>query len=138
MKSILEAHKEKLKDINRIIDENHAIYFKLYSNFIQYVEEHPSTTYYPLSKIFMASKCEELSHALEVANYFSSGKMAILDITFCYFDFDGNEIAIERESFINSVLHNETPASEETGNLIDDFIPSRLGFYCHLKNIEND
>ena len=138
MKNILDAHKEKLKNFNKVIDENHFIYQKLYFNFIKYIEDHPDISYYPISKIFIASKCEELSHALEVANYFSSGNMAILDITFCYFDLEGNEIQIEKESFINSILHNEIPASEETGNKIDDFISSRLGFYCHLKNIKND
>lgn len=105
---------------------------ELYRNFLNYVSENPEHTYYPITKILIAAKCKSANEALDVANYFSLGVYPLLAVTFCYFDFDGTDIKIDRECFIESLSNGTPPIEDETGYPIQNFDPSRLGFYCNL------
>lgn len=105
---------------------------ELYRNFLQFVSDNQEHTYYPITKLLTAGRCSNVNEALDVANYFSLGSKPLLSITFCYFDFDGNDIKIDRECFIDSLSNGSPPIEDETGYPIKNFDPSRLGFYCNL------
>lgn len=105
---------------------------ELYRNFLNYVSENPEHTYYPITKILIAARCKSANEALDVANYFSLGIAPLLVVTFCYFDFDGTDIKIDRECFIESLNNGTPPIEDETGYPIQNFDHSRLGFYCNL------
>lgn len=111
---------------------------ELYRNFLTYVSENKEHTYYPITKLFTAGKCKTANEALDVANYFSVGSNPLLMITFCYFDFDGKDIIIDRECFIESLVDGIPPVADETGHPIENFDPSRLGFYCNLASESSD
>ena len=107
-------------------------YVDLYKNFLNFVLENPEHSYYSLAKLVEASKCANPIEALAVAHFFSMGDKPLLTVNFCYFDFDGNDIEIDKESYIDSLLNGTPPISDETGFPINNFLPSRLGFYCNL------
>lgn len=104
----------------------------LYRNFLNYVTHNLEHTYYPITKLLTVAQCKSANEALDVANYFSLGRYPLLDVTFCYFDFDGTDIKIDRESFIETLSNGTPPIEDETGYPIQNFDPSRLGFYCTL------
>jgi hypothetical protein len=104
----------------------------IYRNFLNFVSANPEHTYYPITKLLTAAKCKNANEALDVANYFSLGRKPLLMVTFCYFDFDGTDIKIDREYFIDSLSNDIPPIEDETGYPIQNFEPSRLGFYCNL------
>lgn len=105
---------------------------ELYTNFLDYIAQNPEHTYYPITKLLTAAKCKNAHEALDVANYFSLGTYPLLEVTFCYFDFDGSDIKIDREGFIDSLSSGTPPIEDDTGYPIQNFDPSRLGFYCNL------
>lgn len=105
---------------------------ELYKNFLNFVSNNPDDSYYSLAKLVEASRCNTPIEALSVAHFFSTGEKPLLTVNFCYFDFDGNDIPIDKESYIDSLLNGTPPVSEDTGLPINDFLPSRLGFYCNL------
>ncbi|MEM5513379.1 hypothetical protein WNY79_10845 [Pseudoalteromonas sp. AS84] len=103
-------------------------------NFIKYVKEHPSTSYYPISKLFKASQCDSPSEVLQVTSYLTSDDVGFLSITFCYFPLDREDpIEISAEEYFYSKSKSEPPVDKVSGIEIVEFDPSRLGFYCNTK-----
>ncbi|KLV07995.1 hypothetical protein C9I92_15215 [Photobacterium ganghwense] len=123
--------KEKVYNIDVCIGNNADAVDHLKS-FISYVENNEHVNYFPLTRLMEASNCNSPIDALQVAIFFSSAEQQLLDITFCYFDYDGEEIEVDVESFREALANNTPPYSVETGLPIDDFEPRRLGFFCML------
>ena len=133
IESKIKKYLTRLDNIaEKLRDEDSSV--KLFKNFLYFVSDNPEHTYYPITKLLTAAKCENANEALDVANYFSLGSEPLLAVTFCYFDFDGTDIKIDRESFIDSLREDTLPIDDETGCPIQNFDPSRLGFYCNLVN----
>ncbi|WP_432468729.1 hypothetical protein [Agarivorans sp. Z349TD_8] len=132
IKSKIKKYSARLDRITeRLIDEDSSN-VELYKNFLNYVSNNLGHTYYPITKLLTAAECQNANEALDVANYFSLGEEPLLVVTFCYFDFDGTDIKIDRDCFIESLTNGTPPIEEDTGNPIQHFNPSRLGFYCNL------
>lgn len=128
----IEEYSARLDCIAERLREEDSSNVELYRTFLSFVSENPEHTYYPITKLFTAAKCKTVNEALDVANYFSLGLKPLLVVTFCYFDFDGTDITIDRECFIESLAAGTVPVSDDTGRPIEHFDPSRLGFYCNL------
>lgn len=128
----IEEYRARLSHLEHKLKDEESSNVEIYRNFLNYVSHNREHTYYPITKLLMAAKCKNANEALDVANYFSLGKNPLLNVTFCYFDFDGNDINIDREGFIDSLNSGTPPIEENTGYPIQNFDPSRLGFYCNL------
>ncbi|ESE39630.1 hypothetical protein [Shewanella decolorationis] len=132
IESRIKEYSARLDRLAERLKDEDSSNVNIYRNFLTFVSDNPDHTYYPITKLLTAAKCKDANQALDVANYFSVGRNALLNVTFCYFDFDGTDIRIDRECFIDSLNNNTPPVEDETGYPIDNFEPSRLGFYCNL------
>lgn len=128
----VSAYLAKIELLDEKLRGEDSTNVNLYRNFLEYLQSNPDETYYPITKIFTAANCKYANQALDVANFFSLGNEPLLFVTFCYFDFDGTDIHLDRECFIDSLTSGVAPIADETGNPIENFDPSRLGFYCNL------
>jgi hypothetical protein len=138
IESRIRGYSKRLDIIAEKLRDEDSSNVELYRNFLNFVSDNPEHTYYPITKLFTAGKCNNANEALDVANYFSVGSNPLLVITFCYFDFDGKDIIIDRGSFIDSLGDGTAPVADETGQQIEHFDPSRLGFYCNLASESRD
>lgn len=132
IESRIEEYRLRLNFLEQKLRDEDSSNVQIYKNFLDYVSSNLEHTYYPITKLLMAAKCQNVNEALDVANYFSLGKKPLLSVTFCYFDFDGTDIKIDREGFIDSLNSGAPPVEEDSGYPIKNFDPSRLGFYCNL------
>lgn len=137
--------KLKLEQLRKTIDTefnslNSISYVNLKThlhNFCDYVEAHQTTSYYPISRLFEASKCSTPIEVLKVTNYLTSEEVGFLTITFCYYPIDSDDvIEISPEDYNESITNNLSPVDSETGVEINNFDRSRLGFFCYLKVFE--
>ncbi len=132
VESRVSRYLERLERMEESLKGEDSSNVEVYRNFLNYVLQNPEHTYYPITKLLTAAKCKDAIEALDVAKFFSLGVHPLLVVTFCYFDFDGTDIKIDRESFIESLLKGTPPIEYESGCPINDFDPSRLGFFCNL------
>jgi hypothetical protein len=103
-------------------------------NVANYIEQHQSTSYYPISRLFEASECKTASEVLKVTNYLTSDDIGFLIITFCYYPYDSDDVVeISPECYRGAKFKGEEPVDSRTGEEIDDFDPLRLGFFCYVK-----
>ncbi|MCE7534836.1 hypothetical protein [Aliivibrio fischeri] len=141
----MDIHKA-LEDLSSHINQDYPIDLKsnfikntrtFLMNFIDYVSKHPTTSYYPISRLYEASKCDTPQDVLTITNYLTSKRINFLDITFCYFPYHSDDvIEITAESYKESVTENLTPVNKITGEEVENFERSRLGFFCYVRDFD--
>ncbi|MCZ8501876.1 hypothetical protein O9853_14105 [Vibrio lentus] len=103
-------------------------------NFCSYVKKNPTVPYYPISRLFEASGCSTPIEVLKVTNYLTSEEVGFLTITFCYYPYGSDDvIEIAPKDYRDSVAEGIPPVDSTTGDEIEDFDQSRLGFFCYVK-----
>ena len=103
-------------------------------NFVKYVNHYPTISYYSYSKLFDASRCTLSSEVKRLTEYLSSDRIAFLNVHYCYYAEDSdNPIPVDPEVYTEA-LEGITPVNAETGNEIEDYNPSRLGYHCYLRH----
>ncbi|MEZ9399719.1 hypothetical protein AB4159_00260 [Vibrio cyclitrophicus] len=103
-------------------------------NFCSFVKENPTIEYYPISRLFEASGCSTPIEVLKVTNYLTSEEVGFLTITFCYYPHGNDDvIKIAPEDYRDSIIGGIPPVDSVTGDEIEDFDQSRLGFFCYVK-----
>ncbi|TYZ36866.1 hypothetical protein [Vibrio alginolyticus] len=103
-------------------------------NFCSFVQKNPTIQYYPISRLFEASGCSTPTEVLKVTNYLTSEEVGFLTITFCYYPHGSDDvIKVAPEDYRESLIGGIPPVDSETGEEIEDFDQSRLGFFCYVK-----
>lgn len=129
--SLLEKKREKIKALSMVIPDDSGALWPYYKIFLDYVEAHPSTSYYYLSKIIQITNCESVAIALDIVNFFSLDD-GIITVTYCYFDQGGSDIEISIDDFLQCISDPQfVPVSLDTGVEIDCYTRDRIGFYCN-------
>ena len=106
---------------------------EMYDNFLNYVEQNPTRSYYPINKILTDSKSNSIDNVISIVEFFS----AFLDIQYFYFNSDdGENILISRDSYIEAMELGEAPVDMMTGNHIEYYDHKNISFYCTLNTTE--
>lgn len=106
-------------------------------NVVGFVEQNITTTYYPISKLFKAADCKSPKDIIAITGYLTSDSIKFMTITFCYYPFDTDEvIEISAESYRESKFEGEIAVDKISGEEIEDFDSSRLGYFCYLSDFD--
>ncbi|ELN3085547.1 hypothetical protein QRB17_000093 [Escherichia coli] len=130
--SLRIAKQRKLVDELRDVFPEQSIICKFY-NFIDYVDNHRSVTYYHLNRIRQASCSENDQEVYDVVSYFCGGSANFLDLIYCYYGNDDTDPEpISSESYYEALTSGNPPVSLNTGKEIDDFDVRNISFFCIL------
>lgn len=107
----------------------------LFNNVLDFIQNNYDKNYYPINVLRQAAGCESDSDLLKLVRYFCGAHSKLFNITYCYYDFDGEEIPISAECYYNALISDISPISLLSGREIDDFDVNNISFYCIL-NVE--
>lgn len=127
--NMVEQQKNILQGMEEVLSHNSI---RNYFNLLNYVCENTPKTYYPISTLREAAKCENDKELLQLILFFCGSTSNFFRITYCYYNEDDTEEPISAEGYFNALINDKAPYSLQSGRLIEDFDSSYISFYCNL------
>lgn len=134
---------DRIKDIMMLLSEQRILLdeiqdvfpekdISLFNNVLSFIQNNIDKNYYPIKVLRQASGCESDLDLLKIVRYFCGAYSKLFNITYCYYDFDGEEVPISAECYYNALISGTSPISLLSGREIDDFDINNISFYCIL------